>query len=119
MITLLKSKLHRASISEVNIDYEGSCAIDEELMYAACIQEYEQLHIFNVNTGDRFVTYAIKSDVGGMISLNGSAARCGVVGDKIIICTYQQLPIIHDPVHPKLVMLTENNEIVQNPKNSK
>jgi len=109
MITMLKSKIHRATVIESNINYEGSCAIDEELMFLANIRQYEQLHIFNVNTGQRLVTYAIPSDIKGMISLNGSAARCGVAGDKIIICTYHHVSELEEGFSPALVMVDDIN----------
>ena len=91
-INLLKSKLHRAIITDVHLDYEGSCAIDENLMKAACINEYEMLHIYNLNNGNRFVTYAIKAEKGsGIISLNGAAAFKGNKNDLVIICTYCEI----------------------------
>ncbi|MDO9612149.1 MAG: aspartate 1-decarboxylase, partial [Serpentinimonas sp.] len=74
--TLLKSKIHRAAVTHCELHYEGSCAIDENLLEAANLCENEQIHIWNVNNGERLVTYAIKGERGsGMISLNGSAAR--------------------------------------------
>lgn len=112
MITKLKSKIHRATVIESNLNYEGSCAIDRELMEAANIQEYEQLHLYNVTNGQRIITYAICSDIPGMISLNGSAARHGQMGDKIIICTYVlQSPDIES--NPISVFVNENNTIRQ------
>lgn len=91
MITILKSKIHRATVIETDLECEGSCVIDEQLMYDAHIQPYEQLHIFNVTTGQRLITYAIPSHEEGMVSLNGSAARYGVPGDKIILCAYHHV----------------------------
>ena len=74
--TLLKSKIHRATVTHCELHYEGSCAIDENLLEAANIVENEQIHIWNINNGERFITYAIKGERGsGMISINGSAAR--------------------------------------------
>ena len=91
MIQILKSKLHRAIITEVHLDYEGSCAIDEELLEAASINEYEMIHIYNLNNGNRFTTYAIKAERGsGTISLNGAAAYKGNKDDLIIFALTQK-----------------------------
>ena len=74
--TLLKSKIHRVAVTHCELHYEGSCAIDENLLEAANIAENEQVHIWNINNGERFITYAIKGQRGtGMVSVNGSAAR--------------------------------------------
>src|SRR3954464_6989189 len=87
--TMLKSKIHRVTVTQSQLDYEGSCAIDEELLQAADIREYQQIDIYNVNNGERFTTYAIRAQAGsGTISLNGAAARKGSVGDVIIIAAY-------------------------------
>ncbi len=86
---LLKSKIHRARITDSNLHYEGSLTIDSDLMKAADILQYEQIKIYNVNNGARFDTYAIEGPAGkGDICLNGAAARMGAVGDLIIIATY-------------------------------
>ena len=81
---MLMSKLHRVSVTHCELHYEGSCAIDEDLLDAADIREYQQIDIWNVNNGERFITYAIRSPRGsGIISLNGSAARRASVGDLV------------------------------------
>jgi aspartate 1-decarboxylase len=91
--TMLKSKIHRAKVTGACIDYEGSVTVDSDLMEAADILEYEQVHIYNVSNGARFITYAIPGDAGsGVICLNGAAARMVSVNDLIIICTYVQAP---------------------------
>ena len=91
-ITLLKSKLHKATVTLTELEYEGSCAIDEELLSAAGIHEYEQIHIYNLNNGERFTTYAIKAEAGsGVISVNGAAAHKAEPGDRVIICCYARL----------------------------
>ena len=78
IINILKSKLHRAIITDVHLDYEGSCAIDENILNASGINEYEMIHIYNLNTGNRFSTYAIKAEKdSGVITLNGAAAFKG------------------------------------------
>ena len=114
MIQILKSKLHRAKITEVHLDYEGSCAIDEELLEAASINEYEMIHIYNLNNGNRFTTYAIKAERGsGTVSLNGAAAYQGNKDDLIIICTYAEIDQNEAKKHePKLIYFKENSNIV-------
>ena len=87
--TMLKSKLHRVTATHSELHYEGSCAIDEDLLDAANIREYEQIDIWNVNNGERFTTYAIRAERGsGVISVNGSAARKAAPGDILIIATF-------------------------------
>ena len=114
MIQILKSKLHRAKITEVHLDYEGSCAIDEELLEAASINEYEMIHIYNLNNGNRFTTYAIKAERGsGTVSLNGAAAYKGNKDDLIIICTYAEIDQNEAKEHePKLIYFKENSNII-------
>lgn len=111
--TLLKSKIHRATVTDCELHYEGSCAIDENLLEAADLMENEQVHIWNINNGERFVTYAIRGERGsGIISVNGSAARRASVGDLIIIAAFAQVP---EPqvqgFEPKLVFVDGNNRI--------
>ena len=113
--TLLKSKIHRATVTHCELHYEGSCAIDENLLEAANIVENEQIHIWNINNGERFITYAIKGERGsGMISINGSAARRAQVGDLIIIASYAQVPEEQVTTHkPQLVFVDEQNQITE------
>ena len=113
-IQILKSKLHRAIITGVHLDYEGSCAIDEELLEAASINEYEMIHIYNLNNGNRFTTYAIKAERGsGTISLNGAAAYQGNKDDLIIICSYGEVDQNKAKEHePKLIYFKENSNII-------
>ena len=90
--TFLKSKLHRVTVTDANLNYEGSLSIDEDLMEQADILPLEKVDVVNINTGDRFTTYAIKGKRGsGEISLNGGAARKGEIGDLLIIITYAEL----------------------------
>jgi aspartate 1-decarboxylase len=109
--TLLKSKIHRVAVTQCELHYEGSCAIDEDLLDAANIVENEQIHIWNINNGERFITYAIKGQRGsGLISVNSSAARRASVGDLIIIAAFGQ--VHEDKVadhRPKLVFVDETN----------
>jgi len=112
-ITLLKSKLHRVTVTHAEMDYEGSCAIDRNLLDMAGIRENEQIHIYNIANGERFVTYAIVAEAGsGMISVNGAAAHKAKPGDKIIICTYAEMSEAEaDKFKPALVYVDDNNEI--------
>src|SRR5262249_53435191 len=89
--TLLKSKIHRATVTDANLHYDGSLTIDRELMLAAGIIEFEQLHIYDVNNGNRLITYAISGEAGsGTICINGAAAHLVHTNDLIIVCTYGQ-----------------------------
>ncbi len=88
-LNMLKCKLHQACVTQTELDYEGSCAIDADLMDAAGILEYEQIQIYNLANGERFTTYAIRGEAGSrMISVNGAAAHLANEGDRIIICAY-------------------------------
>jgi aspartate 1-decarboxylase len=111
--TMLKSKLHRVSVTASELGYEGSCAIDESLLDAADIREYEKIEIYNVNNGERFSTYAIRGQRGsGMISVNGAAARKAAVGDLLIIATYSNYSEVElNAYQPKLVYVDEKNRI--------
>ena len=108
---MLKSKIHRVAVTQCELHYEGSCAIDEDLLDAANILENEQIHIWNIDNGERFVTYAIKGQRGsGMISVNGSAARRASVGDLIIIAAFAQVHKDQLSSHrPQLVFVDEHN----------
>ncbi|MCW7538885.1 aspartate 1-decarboxylase [Aquabacterium sp. A7-Y] len=110
---MLRAKLHRATVTEADLHYEGSCGIDENLMDAADMREFEKIELYNINNGERFSTYIIKAPRGsGAISLNGAAARKAHVGDLLIICTYA--PMTEDEARdhkPKVVLLDERNGI--------
>jgi aspartate 1-decarboxylase len=91
-VTMLKAKLHRASVTHSELDYEGSCAIDGNILDFSGIREYEQIQIYNVNNGQRFTTYAIRAEEGsGIFSVNGAAARLACAGDLIIVCAFASL----------------------------
>jgi len=111
--TLLKSKIHRVAVTDCELHYEGSCAIDEDLLDAANLAENEQVHIWNINNGERFVTYAIRGERGtGIISVNGSAARRASVGDLIIIAAFGLVPEDQVADHkPRLVFVDGTNRI--------
>lgn len=88
-LNLLKAKIHRATVTHAELHYEGSCAIDGRLLDISGIREYEMVHIYNVNSGHRFSTYAIRGEEGsGVISVNGAAAHKAQPGDLVIICAY-------------------------------
>ncbi len=92
MIEILKSKLHRATITQANLNYIGSISIDEDLMDAANLIEFEKVQVVNINNGERLETYVIRGERGsGIISLNGAAARKAQVGDLVIIASYAQM----------------------------
>jgi len=115
MRTMLRSKIHRARITEANVDYEGSITIDKLLMEAADILPYEQVDVVNINNGARFSTYVIEGDRGsGKICLNGAAARLAAKDDIVIILAYHSVP--EDEAHsstPKLVYVNKENRITE------
>jgi len=112
-LNMLKAKIHRASVTHAELHYEGSCAIDGHLLDVSGIREYEQIHIYNVNNGERFVTYAIRADEGsGTISINGAAAHRASPGDIIIICAYAQLSEAEAvQFKPTLVYVDRDNKL--------
>ena len=112
-ITVLKSKLHHASVTHSELEYEGSCAIDSVLLDAANIREYEQIQIYNLDNGERFTTYAISAAGNtGIISVNGAAAHKANPGDRVIICTYAVLSQQEaNAFKPTLIYLDKNNHI--------
>lgn len=114
-LSMLKSKIHRAVITQAELNYVGSVTIDEDLMEAAGIYEYEHVHIVNVNSGSRIETYAIAGERGsGVICLNGAAARSGQRGDTVIIMSYADMtPEEAAEHHPRVVFVDEKNEIVK------
>ena len=112
--TMLQAKLHRVRATHAELHYEGSCAIDDDLMDAADIREYQQIDIYNVSNGERFTTYAIRAQRGsGVISVNGAAAHKAAPGDILIIAvyaTYSELEL--QKYHPRLIYVDERNRIV-------
>ena len=108
---MLKAKLHRARVTHSELDYEGSCAIDGDLLDLAGIHEYEQIQIYNVTNGERFTTYAIRAESGSrMISVNGAAAHKAKEGDIVIICAYAQYTAAELlNFKPRMVYLGEGN----------
>lgn len=111
--SMLKSKIHRATITDGNLDYEGSIAIDKTLLKAANIIPFEEVHIYNITNGNRFTTYAIEGNAGsGTICINGAAAHKASKGDLIIIATYSQMADADAKAHkPDLIYVDEKNVI--------
>ncbi|MFA5984213.1 MAG: aspartate 1-decarboxylase [Methylococcaceae bacterium] len=111
--TMLKAKLHRATVTLSELGYEGSCAIDGNILDLSGIREYEQIHIYNINNGARFTTYAIRAQEGsGIFSVNGAAARLACPGDLIIVCAFVVLDQKELANYkPTLVYFNENNQV--------
>ncbi len=114
-ITMLKSKIHRVTVTQAELNYVGSITVDEDLMNAAGIFEYEKVQIVDIDNGSRFETYVIKGKAGsGCICLNGAAARCVQIGDKIIIMAYAQLSPDEARTHkPNVVFVNDENKVCQ------
>lgn len=112
-LTMLKGKLHQARVTHAELNYDGSCAIDRDLLEAVGILPFEQVDVYNIENGERFHTYAIVAEPGsGVISLNGAAARKAVVGDRLIICSYVTMDAAAAARHkPTLVYLDSANTI--------
>jgi aspartate 1-decarboxylase len=110
---MLKSKIHRATLTGTDLDYEGSITIDPILLEAADILPNEQVHVLNLNNGSRIITYAIEGERGsGTMSLNGPAARAGMVGDLVVILTYAHLDEKELPQHkPTIIHVNKFNRI--------
>ena len=113
MRTMLKSKVHRATVTEANIQYEGSITIDKDLMEAADILPYEQVHVLDIDNGSRLETYAIEGERGsGVICINGAAARLAIKGDLVIILSYCHVPDEEARnIIPRVVHVNEKNAI--------
>ena len=112
---MLKSKLHRVRVTHSELHYEGSCAIDDDLLEAADIREYQQIDIYNVTNGERFTTYAIRAQRGsGIISVNGAAAHKASPDDILIIATYAIYTEMElQKFHPQLVYVDGHNRILE------
>ncbi|MBW1790733.1 MAG: aspartate 1-decarboxylase [Deltaproteobacteria bacterium] len=110
---MLKSKLHKATVTQSDLMYNGSLTIDSDLMAAVGLYPYERIKVYNINNGERFDTYAIEGEAGsGVIGLNGAAARKGLVGDLIIIVSYAMYsPEDLKNFDPQVVVLDKNNRI--------
>lgn len=108
---MLKSKIHRATVTEADLNYEGSLTIDRHLMDEVGLVPFERVKVYNVHNGERFDTYAIEGEAGsGVIALNGAAARKGMIGDLIIIASYALFTEDElQDYHPKIVLLDKDN----------
>jgi aspartate 1-decarboxylase len=111
--TFLKAKLHMGSVTQAELWYDGSCAIDADLLTLSGMREFEQIDIYNITNGERLTTYVIVAEAGsGIISMNGAAARKFQVGDRIIIASYGQFSELEAAEHkPKLVYLNPDNSV--------
>lgn len=114
-ITVLKSKIHRATVTQSDLNYVGSITIDKKLMNAAGLLEYEKVQIADIDNGNRFETYIIAGEENsGCICLNGAAAKCVEVGDKVIIMAYAQMtPEENENHYPKVVFVNDKNEVTE------
>ncbi|MCK9167748.1 MAG: aspartate 1-decarboxylase [Bacteroidales bacterium] len=114
-IEVLKSKIHRATVTEANLEYVGSITIDEDLMDAVGILEFEKVHIYNITNGERLETYVIKGERGsGVICINGAAARKAHQGDLVIIVSYASMPVEDAKNHiPRIIITDAHNRIVK------
>jgi aspartate 1-decarboxylase len=116
---LLKSKIHRATVTRTELSYEGSVTVDQKLLRAAGLLEHEKVLVANVQTGDRFETYCLASPEEGLICLNGAAARLAVPGDLVIVMAFGDFEEIEAQSHvPKIVLVDGRNRIVK-PKKTK
>ncbi len=115
-LNFLKAKLHHAHVTHVELEYEGSCAIDQELLEMAGIMENEQIHIYNLANGERWITYAIKAPFGSkIISINGAAAHKADVADRVIICAFGWYAEDEIKSHkPRVIRLDNHNQPVGN-----
>ncbi|GLP95634.1 aspartate 1-decarboxylase [Paraferrimonas sedimenticola] len=115
---MLIGKLHQARVTHAELEYEGSCAIDQDMLDAANILENEQIQIYNIDNGKRFTTYAISAERGSrIISVNGAAAHQASPGDRIIICAYGNYDAAEAEKHkPSLVYLNQDNEMIRTSK---
>jgi aspartate 1-decarboxylase len=111
LTSMLQAKLHRVRVTRADLHYEGSCGIDEDLLDASGIREFQHLEIYNIDNGERFTTYAIKSPRGSReICLNGAAARRALVGDHVIIAAYSNYTEVELARHrPVVVLVDEEN----------
>ena len=112
LLTLLQAKLHRVRVTQADLDYEGSCGIDEGLLEASGLRVNQYIELYNIANGERFSTYIIKAPKGsGEISLNGAAARKAMVGDLLIICAYSSYTEAEAAQHePVVVLVDERNQ---------
>lgn len=109
LITKLKSKIHLATVTGIELNYEGSCAIDKILLKEANISEGEQIHVLNRNNGERFITYAMSSDIPGEVSVRGPGAHKAKIGDVVVIVAYAQVEPL-EILNPSVVFVNPENK---------
>jgi aspartate 1-decarboxylase len=117
LITVLQAKIHRATVTQSRLDYEGSLTIDQTLLNLAGLVEYQQIQVYNITSGNRFETYTIIGcPDSGVIQVNGAAAHLARTGDLIIIAAYGQIPVEDGPLHqPRLVYVNHQNRPAPKP----
>lgn len=119
MRLMLKSKIHRATVTETHLDYEGSLTVDSDLLEAADILPYEQIHVWDVTNGQRLITYALPGEAGsGVVCVNGAGAHLIRPGDKIIIATYAEMKNKAARRHQPVVVLVDDNNRIREPEKS-
>lgn len=112
MIEILQSKIHRAVVTDANINYEGSITISADLIKLAGLYEYQKVLVVDINNGQRFETYVIETAKPKVICVNGAAAKLVTVGDRVIIMAFKFVDSIPDNYKPTIIVLNENNEVI-------
>lgn len=112
MIEVLKSKIHRAAITNADINYEGSITISSNLVEMAKMLQYEKVLVVDINNGQRFETYIIKTNEENVICVNGAASRLVSIGDRVIIMTFQYVDSLHNDYKPIIIKVNEKNEVI-------
>lgn len=112
MVEILKAKIHRAVVTDANINYEGSITISSDLIKLAGLYEYQKVLVVDINNGQRFETYVIETADRNVICLNGAGARLVTVGDRVIIMAFKFVDNVEEDYKPKIIVLNENNEVI-------
>jgi len=112
MIEILQSKIHKAVVTDANINYEGSITISADLIESAGLYEYQKVLVVDINNAQRFETYVIKTEEKSVICLNGAAARLVTVGDRVIIMAFKFIDAVPNNYKPNIIVLNENNEVI-------
>ena len=112
MVEILQSKIHKAVVTDANINYEGSITISADLIKSAGLHVYQKVLVVDINNGQRFETYVIETTEPNVICLNGAAARLVTVGDRIIIMAFQYVDDMPENYKPNIIVLNENNEVI-------
>jgi len=113
MIEMLQSKIHRAVVSDANLNYEGSITIPVDLMELTGLREFQKVLVVNINNAHRFETYVIKTTKKNYICLNGACARLASVGDRVIVMAFEYMNDVPDDYKPRVVVLDDNNEVIK------